>query len=169
MTVEEKKEYQHQYYIKNRERKLKEAKEYRDTHKEEIAAIKKDWVARNRAHVNKKNKKYALEHPDKRQMWLDKYNQSSKAKYTRLASGYRSMDRMRFGTDEYTITKEQIKQLIESTAKCSFCGCTDINVLGLDRIDNSKPHTIDNVHVCCWHCNITRQDKTYDEYMAQFN
>lgn len=163
------KEYKHQWYLKNRERLLKEAKEYRETHKEEIAACKKDWAVRNKEHVNEKNRNYALANPDKRQKWLDKYNQSPKGKYTRLYSGYCRFDRKRFGTDEHTITKEQIKELIEGVHKCTFCGETDWRKLGLDRIDNNKPHTIDNVHVCCWHCNITRQGRTFEEYMEIIN
>ena len=36
---------------------------------------------------------------------------------------------------------------------CSHCGETDWHKLGCNRLDNSKPHTRDNVESCCFKCN----------------
>lgn len=35
---------------------------------------------------------------------------------------------------------------------------------GLDRIDNNKTHTIDNVVSCCKWCNISKRDRTIEEF-----
>lgn len=35
---------------------------------------------------------------------------------------------------------------------------------GLDRIDNSKPHTLDNVITCCSWCNITKRERSQKEF-----
>lgn len=39
------------------------------------------------------------------------------------------------------------------TKPCPHCGETDWRKLGCNRLDNSKPHTKDNVEPCCFHCN----------------
>ena len=40
------------------------------------------------------------------------------------------------------------------TKSCYYCG--DDNRLGVDRIDNKKSHSKDNVVPCCYECNIAR-------------
>lgn len=40
---------------------------------------------------------------------------------------------------------------------CAHCGKTGWEVIGCNRLDNSKPHTMDNVEPCCKECN----DKMY--------
>ena len=37
---------------------------------------------------------------------------------------------------------------------CSHCGETDWTKIGCNRLDNSKPHTKDNVEPCCFKCNL---------------
>lgn len=46
---------------------------------------------------------------------------------------------------------------------CTYCnGIADG---GLDRIDNNKGHSKDNVVLCCYLCNVTRNNKfTHDEF-----
>lgn len=39
------------------------------------------------------------------------------------------------------------------TKSCAHCGETDWHKLGCNRLDNSKPHTMDNVEPCCKECN----------------
>lgn len=36
---------------------------------------------------------------------------------------------------------------------------------GLDRVDNSKPHTLDNVVPCCYACNTAKLDRTKEEFL----
>lgn len=48
--------------------------------------------------------------------------------------------------------------------ECIYCGETDWKKLGCDRVDNSKPHTKDNVVPCCKRCNTLKSNKfTVDE------
>lgn len=35
---------------------------------------------------------------------------------------------------------------------------------GLDRIDNSKPHDLENVVPCCFKCNYSKRDSTLNDY-----
>lgn len=48
--------------------------------------------------------------------------------------------------------------------QCIYCGETDWKKLGCDRIDNTKPHTKDNVVCSCWECNNERQKQTFEEF-----
>ncbi|KAA6381609.1 MAG: hypothetical protein EZS28_022864 [Streblomastix strix] len=55
---------------------------------------------------------------------------------------------------------EYFKRLFNES-NCSICGCkfTWNNKPTLDRIDNSKSHSIDNVQPCCLYCNCFCSDK----------
>lgn len=57
-----------------------------------------------------------------------------------------------------TLTLDEYKSLIEPNA-CTYCEFP-LNETGasLDRIDNSKGYTHDNVVACCWKCNSARGD-----------
>jgi len=48
--------------------------------------------------------------------------------------------------------------------QCIYCGESDWKKLGCDRIDNTKPHTKDNVVCSCWKCNNERQKQTFEEF-----
>lgn len=55
---------------------------------------------------------------------------------------------------------------------CHYChGKLNETSVGLDRKDNSKGYTLDNVVPCCAACNTTRSDNyTYEEmvYLSEF-
>lgn len=40
---------------------------------------------------------------------------------------------------------------------CAHCGKTGWEVIGCNRLDNSKPHTKDNVEPCCRSCNNSKK------------
>lgn len=37
---------------------------------------------------------------------------------------------------------------------------------GLDRLDNSKPHIIENVVPCCKYCNFSKRERTVEEFSS---
>lgn len=78
-----------------------------------------------------------------------------------LISGYRRQDKL-YNRGECTLTQQDIFDLWEKG--CYWCGETDWHKLGVDRIDNSKPHTIDNVVCSCWNCNNKRQKKEFEDF-----
>ena len=62
---------------------------------------------------------------------------------------------------ENDLTKEFV--LEECKKPCIYCG--DIKRIGLDRIDNTKGHTKDNVVPCCYECNCARLNNFTHEEM----
>ena len=69
---------------------------------------------------------------------------------------------------EFNLTKEEFKILIEKD--CYYCGAKPNNKSrdyfynGLDRMDNTKGYTINNVVPCCKHCNIAKNTFTLQEF-----
>ena len=80
-----------------------------------------------------------------------------------------------------------VKQFVSlATKDCHYCGCKASRVVnnrknrkllskaekkkaewiynGLDAVDPSKPHNLDNVVPCCLDCNIAKMKKTQDEF-----
>ncbi len=68
---------------------------------------------------------------------------------------YLKNDLKKFNT-ELNFSKIELKERLKS--ECFYCGEIDKN-RGLDRIDNTKGHTIENTVVCCELCNMTRGDR----------
>lgn len=135
-----------------------------------------------KAAKSERNKKYYQANKEKlyekRAGYFAEYYQSNKEKIAKrnaeyystpfgradiLLGRYKSNDK-EHNRGECTLTAEWIIQNIFSEP-CHYCGKTDWHELGCDRIDNSLPHTPDNVVPCCAECNKKRGSRTYDEYM----
>ena len=61
------------------------------------------------------------------------------------------------------LTKAEIESLI--AGGCSYCGETEMRMT-LDRVDNSKGHTLDNVVPACIRCNYSRRDMPYEAWLC---
>lgn len=69
-----------------------------------------------------------------------------------MVAQYRRMDRERGFDDSKTITAEWFLEHI-AYRQCVHCGKQGIGLIGCNRLDNTKGHTIDNVESCCKSCN----------------
>lgn len=111
-----------------KQRKSEENKRYREKHKEQI-------------------KKYRDEHKD----YYKNYPISQKSRASKLLHSYNREDE-KYGRGKGDLTSQWIVDNI-FTKPCVHCGKTGWNVIGCNRLDNSKPHTKDNVEPCCVECN----------------
>lgn len=68
-----------------------------------------------------------------------------------LCKGYKREDK-KYNRGKCTLTAEWIVDNIFSKP-CAHCEKTGWQIIGCNRIDNSKPHTPDNVEPCCEECN----------------
>lgn len=59
----------------------------------------------------------------------------------------------------FTIDEKQYKELLD--CGCYYCGTQNLEMYGisLDRIDNNKGYTEENVVACCGKCNRLRGDQ----------
>lgn len=125
---------------KSKEEKAEYDKKYRQEHKEELAEYYKQYY--------QKNKEKKTECDRQRRNTI-----VGKGKY--LRNSYIKQDRVSGRiSDELPpnyVTVEDVVRLI--TKSCAHCGETDWHKIGLNRLDNSLPHTIDNVEPCCKECN----------------
>jgi hypothetical protein len=76
----------------------------------------------------------------------------------------------------FKITKDQFRELTKKN--CYYCGREPSSVAlykngngeylynGLDRVDNDKGYTLDNVVTCCGECNYYKGSKTQDDFIS---
>lgn len=128
-------------------------KKYNDSHKEE-------------------HKQYYLEHKEEILAKRKAYYLSKEGKLKKMVQAYKQQDK-EANRGESTLNYEQLLSLIEQG--CHWCGEKDWTKLGADRIDNTKPHTIDNCVCSCLHCNAgrERQKKVFQytldgEFVAEY-
>lgn len=76
---------------------------------------------------------------------------------------------------EMTLTNEMCSELFQSP--CHYCGIVRANKRvipgrgyyeynGIDRVDNAKGYTPDNVVPCCGQCNMAKSWRTYNEFLS---
>lgn len=63
----------------------------------------------------------------------------------------------------FLVSREDFYRLLEQA--CVYCGRVPEPINGLDRIDNSKGYTSDNVAPCCRVCNKAKSDMTRDQFL----
>ena len=74
-----------------------------------------------------------------------------KARAVDLVAAYNKAD-IKMGRGKGDLTGQWVVENI-FTKPCAHCGKTGWKIIGCNRLDNSKPHTMDNVEPCCRQCN----------------
>lgn len=141
----------------DKENRKEYQKQYRQSHKEYF----KQWRKDNSEYIKEYNKQWRndnLEYEKNR-------NQNPMRRAYKLVHNYCRKDE-KYNRGECTLTPHWIVDNI-FTKSCIYCGETDWRKLGCDRIDNEKPHTLDNVVPCCKACNDKRGSKDYNEFKTQ--
>ena len=140
------KERHRQWYLNNRESALINRKKNYDKNAE-----RERERARNKARENPEIK--------------SNYRKTEMGRAGQLSGNYNVCDKNNGLDISKNITAEWIVKNI-FTSKCIYCGDSDWKHLGADRIDNSKPHTPDNVVCACGICNVERSDRfTVEEFV----
>ena len=100
---------------------------------------KKYFTEEERKAANNETKKYWKKiHPEKYRAMT-------------LLSNYKASDK-KCNRGECSLTVDWIMKHI-FTKPCVHCGRTGWDIIGCNRLDNSQPHTPDNVEPCCGRCN----------------
>lgn len=141
-------------------------KKYREEHKQQISEAKKKCYESNKEHYLEYNRKYRNKHKEEIKLLFSSWRENNPKKYraSQIVGGYNNADKIR-GFD--IVNNVDSNYVVEKifTSKCIYCGDSDWTHLGCDRIDNSKPHTPDNVVCACGVCNMERIDRyTVEEF-----
>ena len=125
--------------------------EWSTNHKENVKAKNAKWRSKNPTY----NAQYQQAHKDKiAEYQAEWYNpQTHPLNWAKsIVNNYNKMDRERGFDPNQTISAEWFLQNI-AYRPCAHCGLQAIGLIGCNRLDNTKGHTIDNVEPCCFKCN----------------
>ena len=169
-----------QYEIQNkdriRERKRKKRLAYYEANKEEIEARKKEkkeatkekrrQYERTRSQTPER-KEYERQYREKNKeriaarqnAYMKEYNKTPKGKWFLIKSDARVRNK------NFDLSFEYYKENLWGKP-CHYCGI-NMTVTGLDRKDNDKGYTPDNVVPSCRPCNVEKMTKPYEEFMAE--
>lgn len=112
-------EYNRAYYLAHREQQIKAAMEWQVKHPEKTKEInkkyKKKWRQIHSIELKEENKKYCLEHPEKKKKWKKRYQQSLKGKAlerkmkaSRKQLGFIPLNKPFIGCEGHHIDKERV-------------------------------------------------------------
>lgn len=163
MTKEEKREYDRRRYQANRERIAAQQAEYRRANKDKIAEQQAEYYQANKEEIAVKKAEYRKANKERIASQKAEYYATPMGRATHLFGGYKRLDK-KYNRGECTLTAQWIVDNIFSKP-CHYCGETDWRKIGCDRIDNSKPHTENNVIPCCTECNAKRGTKEYNKFV----
>lgn len=106
------------------------------------------YIKNNKLNISKYNQEYHKKNPDK--ALIRKHKRRSKMKDL-----------------DYTFTKEEWDTCKEYfNYQCAYCGCTP-DTLTQDHfiaLNNGGSYTKDNIIPCCFSCNSSKQDSTFDKW-----
>lgn len=136
----------------------------------------KQWYADNAEHKKQYDKQYRAEHREKmKQLYADnaerlKQYRATIEGYARVIRYHNLQNDRRYGrieADEDSLPT--IDEYIELLQQPDFYDGKQYHwsEMGLDRIDNSKPHTIDNVVPATTEHNRQRQKMSFEEFKAK--
>lgn len=137
------------YYYNNKEEIAKKNKKRKDNYTEE-------QKEKRRENDRKRYFKHRNERLDKNKRY---YIANSKTIHSRY---FQAKSQAKRRKKDFFISEEEYIVII--TKECFYCNGFFKNPLGekgggLDRIDNSKGYTVDNVQSCCKFCNYLRGDR----------
>ena len=94
------------------------------------------------------------------------FNSTKMGRAIRLVNNYNWMDK-KANRENGDLTPIWVIENIFSKP-CAHCGIEGWKVIGCNRLDNSKPHTMDNVEPCCEHCNHVLGGKMKGKKVYQY-
>ena len=104
-----------------------------------------------RAHRNETHKKWRLENTERSARWY-RTNVNPRLDALKRAATTRGI--------AWNLTDDEAKEMLVNP--CIYCNHIDLEVRvnGIDRLDSSKPYTLENCRSCCKDCNYMKG--TYD-------
>ena len=142
-------------------------RQWRQAHKEQLAEYNKRWQENNRERLNEYHRNYQAKHREEQRQRMNDYHQTKEGRATNLLAAYVQMDLERRGVRPVLTQADIMRMCFSDDSKCVYCGETDWTKLGLDRIDNDRPHDVNNVLCSCHDCNVERYRRPLGEYVME--
>lgn len=173
ISKERKKEYNRRYYENHKKEILEKQKVYTDANKEKISEYKKNYRLEHKDYFKKYkserkaetadyNREYYLKNREKllknKSEYYKTYSKTQMGRAQKQFQQYKFMDKRNGFEESIDFDARWIVENIY-TKPCVHCGESDWHKIGCNRLDNSKPHTKDNVESCCFHCNCVLNGK----------
>ena len=176
------KEYHRQYYLEHQEKLCARAKKYAEDNRNKVLENKRNYYSTNKESILEKGKEYYKTHKEQHQATAKKYYLENKGEILSKNRVYRETKMGRAGSLRYQYTRRDkrlnlgkctltTRWILENifSQPCIYCGETDWHQLGCDRIDNTKPHTPENVVCSCYKCNTKRGARKFLEFGLSFD
>lgn len=144
------------------EERKQRKKEYNAKYRAENPEYQAEYYQENREKKLEYQAKYVANHKEKIAEYKAEYYKTQMGRASNLVTNYQRSDKKQ-NRGECTLTAKWVVENI-FTMPCHYCGKEGWDVIGCDRIDNSLPHTPENVVPCCAECNKKRRLKTYEEF-----
>ena len=152
MDKEKKKAYMKEYRLKNKEKIKAQMKKYKEEHLDKINEYSKKYRQENKEKLKDLNKIWNQENKEHVNAYRKDYYNTPNGRALSLYQTYKCVDK-NAGRHGFNLTPQWILENI-FTQPCAHCGKTGWQVIGCNRLDNSKAHTMDNVEPCCGECNV---------------
>lgn len=137
-------------------------KQYNAEHADAIKQYFKQWEAEHAEHLKEYKKQYNKQYNKQHYATIEGY-----ARAIRKSNLQKDRKYGRIEAEEDPLPT--IEEYIELLQQRDFYDGKQYHwsEMGLDRIDNSKPHTIDNVVPCSTKNNIRRKKMSFEEFYAK--
>ena len=133
-----------------------EIKEYHKRYNKQYYAKNKDKILEQQKEYRTANREYQKE-----------YRNTPIGRASYLIMNYNREDK-KYNRGEGDLTAKWIAENIFSNP-CAHCGESDWRKIGCNRIDNSNPHTKDNVEPCCKECNDRLNSEELSKQVFQYS
>lgn len=156
------------------ERYLASKNKYKQNHKAKIKAAEKSYRERNRVILCEKAKAYAGKHRERYRILNKRWVENNRGKFNAHVAKRHAAKRIGFKelTPEQRQRIDEIYELAASNQPVRFYYCCKLIPEGQREVDHKQPiskggrHHPDNLEIACARCNISKKDKTEDEYLA---
>lgn len=163
------------WYADNKEVMAEYQKQYRQKNKKAIAEkmkqYMKQWYAENKKAIAEQNKRWRTENKERRKQYMKQWRTTLKGYCISIRNNNIQNDRKygRIG-DELPSNYPTIEDYMELLQMPDFYDGKQYHFteMGLDRIDNSKPHTLDNIVPCTTQHNREKHLIPFDVFKNKF-
>lgn len=125
------------------------------------------WYLKNKEKKSEYDKQRYIEKKEHIQSQKKEYKSTPNGRASYLLGQYNVNDK-RHGRGKGDLTAQWIVENI-LFKPCAHCGKTGWEIIGCNRLDNSKPHTKDNVEPCCKECNCLEYGKESAKIVDQIS